>query len=274
MSNAPIFIGGMFKSGTTLLRAMLEQHSQVASGLETYWFNYDWNDKSCEKMEENYKKLSVFFEMPSKDLKALAETAHTPENFLDTLMGKVVVSSGKPRWAEKTPGNIANVDRIWKAWPDAQVLHIVRDPRDVYASLVEAKKWLDPDEFADRWILTIGNGEKLVEELKPTDKQYLRLRYEDLILNVENTMREVLDFLDLKWEERVAHFEGKADDFDKVLKATGKASTTLERLKGALTDSRVGLHKRVLSEDQIAAIEKAITDKGYGQFYQNALCTE
>ena len=42
MLRAPIFIGGMFKSGTSLLRAMLGQHSAIASGLETYWFDWDW----------------------------------------------------------------------------------------------------------------------------------------------------------------------------------------------------------------------------------------
>ena len=41
MTAAPVFIGGMFKSGTSLLRAMLGQHRNIASGLETYWFEVD-----------------------------------------------------------------------------------------------------------------------------------------------------------------------------------------------------------------------------------------
>ena len=56
-------------------------------------------------------------------------------------MDELARKEGKPRWAEKTPGNIAHIDRIWKAWPDAQIVHIIRDPRDIFASLVEAKKW-------------------------------------------------------------------------------------------------------------------------------------
>ena len=48
---SPIFIGGLFKSGTTLLRAMLGQHSAIASGLETQWFKMDWEKIRNEKSE-------------------------------------------------------------------------------------------------------------------------------------------------------------------------------------------------------------------------------
>lgn len=44
VNNAPIFIGGLYKSGTSLLRAMLGQHSNIASGLETFWFDLQLND--------------------------------------------------------------------------------------------------------------------------------------------------------------------------------------------------------------------------------------
>lgn len=76
----------------------------------------------------------------------------------------------------------------------------------------------------------------------------LSIRYEDLIANPEKTMRRVLQFVGEPWQAAVAHFAGRDDEYDKVLRVTGKASTTLERLRKPLTDERVGLWRRTLGE--------------------------
>jgi hypothetical protein len=268
VSRAPIFIGGMFKSGTSLLRAMLGQHSAIASGLETYWFNWDWTKRDSPEMQRTLARPAGFFDMSTDAVLALANSASTPEAFLDALMNELARSEGKPRWAEKTPGNIAHIDRIWKAWPDAQIINIVRDPRDIFASLVEAKKWDSAAEFADRWVGTIGRCERLLAELKPRAESYFTFRYEDLIAAPDVTMRRVMDFLREPWEPQVASFSGRPDDFDKVLEATGKASTTLERLKEPLTGERVGIWPQILSAAQLQAIQRAVAVRGFADLYE------
>jgi hypothetical protein len=267
VSRAPIFIGGMFKSGTSLLRAMLGQHSAIASGLETYWFNWDWARRDSPEMQRTLARPAGFFDMSTDAVLALANSAATPEAFLGALMDELARSEGKPRWAEKTPGNIAHIDRIWKAWPDAQIINIVRDPRDIFASLVEAKKWDSAAEFADRWAGTIGRCEHLLAELKPGAQSYFAFRYENLIAAPDVTMRRVMDFLGEPWEPQVASFSGRPDDFDKVLEATGKASTTLERLKEPLTGERVGIWPQVLSQAQLASIREAVAARGFADLY-------
>jgi hypothetical protein len=264
---APIFIGGMFKSGTTLLRAMLGQHSAIASGLETYWFDWDWSQRDSAEMRHTLERLAGFFDMSAEAVIASARSAATPEAFLSALMDELARKEGKSRWAEKTPGNIAHIDRIWKAWPDAQVVHIIRDPRDIFASLVEAKKWDSATEFADRWAETIGRGERLLAELKPPARSYMAIRYEDLIVVPEATMRRVMAFLREPWEPQVAAFGGRSEDFEKVLEATGKASTTLERLKEPLTGERVGIWPQVLSQAQLAEIRQAVAARGLADLY-------
>lgn len=268
MSRAPIFIGGMFKSGTTLLRAMLGQHSAIASGLETYWFDWDWSGRDGARLRQTLARLADYFDMSADAVLTLAKSEDTPEAFLDALMTELASRQGKQRWAEKTPGNIAHIDRIWKAWPDAQVVHIIRDPRDIFASLVEAKKWDTAPEFADRWAATIGRGERLLAALRPGAQSYLAIRYEDLIGAPDATMRRVTDFLREPWEPQVASFSGRQEDFDKVLEATGKASTTLERLKEPLTGERVGIWPQVLSQAQLAAIQQAVAARGFGDLYE------
>ena len=268
MSRAPIFIGGMFKSGTSLLRAMLGQHSAIASGLETYWFDWNWSARESDGMKVMYGRLAHFFDMSVAEVTAMAMASATAENFLATLMADVARRQDKRRWAEKTPGNVAHADRIWGAWPEAQIIHIIRDPRDVFASLVEAKKWDSPDEFADRWISTIGRGLRLKAEINPSAKSYLAIRYEDLTAAPEKTMRSVIDFVGEPWEAEVAQFTGRQEDFDKVLEATGKASTTLERLKEPLSGERVGIWPQVLTQNQLTEIKRAINARGYGDIYE------
>jgi hypothetical protein len=257
----------MFKSGTTLLRAMLGQHSGIASGLETYWFDWDWSQRETDGMRRTLERVAGYFDMSAERVIGLAGSAATPEAFLSILMDELARKEGKRRWAEKTPGNIAHIDRIWRAWPDAQILHIIRDPRDIFASLVEARKWDSAGEFAERWVATIGRGESLVSELKPKAQSYLAVRYEDLIRQPEVTMRGVVEFLREPWEAQVAAFSGRQEDFDKVLEATGKASTTLERLKEPLTGERVGIWAQVLSPAQLAEIRQAVAARGFGDLY-------
>lgn len=86
-------------------------------------------------------------------------------------------------------------------------------------------------------------------------------------------MRRVIDFIGEPWEAAVAQFSGRQEDFDKVLEATGKASTTLERLKEPLTDGRVGIWPHVLSQAQVAAIQQAVAVRGFADLYDR-LTTE
>jgi len=268
VSRAPIFIGGMFKSGTSLLRAMLGQHSAIASGLETYWFDWNWSARESENMNVMYGRLAHFFDMTVPEVSTMAVKSESAEQFLSVLMAEVARRQGKPRWAEKTPGNVAHADRIWAAWPEAQIVHIIRDPRDVFASLVEAKKWDSPEEFADRWVSTIGRGLRLKAKIKPSENSYIEIRYENLTADPEKTMRAVVDFLGEPWEPEVAQFSGRQEDFDKVLAATGKASTTLERLKEPLSGERVGIWSQVLTASQLAKLNATIAARGFADVYE------
>ncbi|HEV7276277.1 MAG TPA: sulfotransferase [Devosiaceae bacterium] len=268
MSRAPVFVGGMFKSGTTLLRAMLSQHSAIASGLETYWFSWNWEQRQGPQFQEALDRLSTFFDLDREALIALAQAAPTSEDFLDRMMRMVAERDGKPRWAEKTPGNVAHVDRIWAHWQDAQVVHIIRDPRDIFASLVEARKWDTAEDFASRWCDIVGQGERLRVRLQPSSDRYLAIRYEELIGSPENTMRTVVSFLGETWEPAAAKFEGRAEDFQKVRDATGKESTTLARLRQPLGGERVGIWERVLSESQVEDIRAAVASRGFGDLYE------
>lgn len=261
--DAPVFIGGYFKSGTSLLRALLGQHPRIASGLETHWFAIDpraGTGRGGEPIGETAARIATFFHLDPEAVDAAAHRAASGEDFLCALMAMHARAQGKPRWAEKTPDNLLHVDRVFAHWPEARFVHIVRDPRDVYLSLRNCGKAGDEDAFATAWASWIEAGEAAGE--RAGLGRFLTIVYEDLVVEPEPVMRRVVDLLGEDWDPAVARFDGKADEYDLVLKATGKKSTTLESLSRPLFADRVGLWREALPAAAIARLDAALTRAG------------
>jgi len=259
---APIFIGGLFKSGTSLFRAMISQHSRIAGGLETQWFHLPW-DGPPDRRREHIDRLTRFFELEKGTVVRIEEESRSAEDFLSGFMAEVAASQGKTRWAEKTPGNILHLKRIFTAWPDASVIHVVRDPRDVLASLRQARKWDDVETFTDLWCRFLGAAEDFKQAGGARlQTSFLEVRYEDLVLRPKDTMKKAVRFLEETWEEAVADFAGRQPDYEAVLEITGKASTTLERLSKPLTRSRVGIWRKTLEPGEWDRVRALVDAQG------------
>lgn len=270
MAEKPIFIGGMFKSGTSLLRAMIGQHPSIGSGLETYWFDLDFSRPEGEDLQERLGALAEFYGFSRKDVQVIAATSTSGEAFLSRFLDGYVARLNKPRWAEKTPGNVLHMDRIFAAWPDAQVVHIIRDPKDVFASLRQARKWDSVNVFVERWCSVFEAVERFRSQLRLDADRYLELRYEALVTTPVEATRVLCDFLGEAWTEHMAWFVGKPDDYGKVLAVTGKASTTLGRLAEPLTTARVGIWRDTVDADEIEAVRAAVSGRGLGEAFQMA----
>lgn len=259
---SPIFIGGLFKSGTTLFRAMLGQHSEIAAGLETYWFDMDWKIPDDARLAGQAARLGRFYDFSEAEMNRIVGSSRDVVEFLNQFLGAVARREGKQRWAEKTPGNVLHIDRIRTGWPDAKIVHIIRDPRDVLASLRQANKWDSIEEFTNLWCDFLGAADAGKKTLDLNEEVYKEIRYESLIREPEETMHRVLSFLEAPWDPTVARFAGKADDYDCVLAVTGKASTTLERLREPMSETRIGLWRKVLRAEEVEALSNAIAERG------------
>ena len=108
------------------------------------------------------------------------------------------------RWTgNKTPTNTENIDRLARAFPGARFAIIVRDVRDV------ALSWRDRwgrDELmtADKWDRRLARGREHLAALDP--HQWIVVRYEDLLDDLEATARRLCDFLDLDFDDRMLAF--------------------------------------------------------------------
>lgn len=266
----PIFIGGFFKSGTTLLRAMIGQHSAIAAGLETYWFDMDWKNKG-DKLLERMHLLQEFYKIEKDIMSSIVAESTDSEDFLDNFLGYYSQSSGKKTWAEKTPGNITQLDRIFTRWPYAKFIHIIRDPRDVLASLRQNRKRDSVSEFSSLWAQFLGNAEEWKRKQGKYADKFFEIRYEKLVLTPQEIMEQIFLFLGIEWEDQVSHFEGKKEEHGMVLKLTGKDSITLRRVQKPLTRKRIGIWKDTIDREELERVRDRLVDSGVAEVWDRII---
>jgi len=224
--SAPFFIVGASRSGTTLLRLMLNAHSRLAVPDEMKYFRhiegqYDLTAWKTPLSTGDRRALvrrylaarGDVFPGTSADLEtvALADSDRTLRGPYRALLTHWAQSRGKERWGEKTPHNIFYVDVLADMFPEAQFIHVVRDPRAVVQSMNASSYYSDETIFnALNWRKSIRDGKALFQaHLRP--EQHLTVRYEDLVRHPESTVRSVCRFLDEPFEPRMLRFYETAD---------------------------------------------------------------
>jgi sulfotransferase family protein len=196
----PIFIGGHHRSGTSLMRVMLNRHPRIACGpegklLRRTSFRELHRDLESAWLPTMARKYGI----------GTAELDHAMAAFIDNFFTRHQLRQGKLRWAEKTPGNIFHIDYLFRLFPRAQFLHMIRDPRDVYCSVVQ-KMRSDPEfepltaeQTANRWVMAVECG----RAWRAHEDRYLEVRYEDLVREPGPSMANVLRFLGEPWDAGV-----------------------------------------------------------------------
>jgi hypothetical protein len=198
MNKPPIFIIGCPRSGTSLLRLILDSHSQISSGPETHFlvelakiFGPYWERLERFGFDRDYWSTRI-------------------ADFFSSFQIEYAKKRGKSRWCEKTPRYTEHLDFIDTLFPDAQFLHVIRHGLDVVASHRDRWGLFRAIRASDTWrnYVTLGRtfGGRLPAE------RYLELRYEDLVLHAEETGRKIFDFLNEPWELAVLEYERSDHD--------------------------------------------------------------
>lgn len=236
----PIFIGGHRRSGTTLFISLLDNHPQLAtfpvdSGFFYAYFpqyedpKYSNEDRIKRVVEFCYrnfeeqvekldpvKKCSFPFDRlyNSFEMKASSGT-FTSKEMLAAMLAAFQEVSGdngsvsNKRWAEKTTSSEIYAKYIFDWFPGAQFIHIIRDPKDNYASLksgwsVRYKHRNDDSRYMLQSMVDRG---KLGMELakynarRYGENSYLIIRYEDLVADTKATMKKICDFLKIEYKD-------------------------------------------------------------------------
>lgn len=254
--NSPIFIGGLRKSGTTLLRVLIAKHSNIFGGLETHWFSTDICDNWRDSNLRRHKYLQKFFNVNRDEFERIKANSINGLDFFDKFMSFCAKRAGKKRWVEKTPDNIMNISLIRNQWPSAKFIHVVRDLRDVYASWKLNKK--DNLKLFIEKVHHICNS--LGDMLGQKTNLYLEVNYHTLVFNPTQAMTTVLKHIDEPWVYGIDRNDNGSREFEKVKQITGKESSTLLSLKKPIFTNSVGQWKKVLTIKEVVIIERELKE--------------
>ena len=197
----PIFVVGSPRSGTTLLRDLLRAHPRLTFGWETavvpelYELHGDPADERAARRLARDLLASVGFARFATGLRP-DDLAHhrTFAALVSDLYAARARREGKPRWGDKTPFYACSIPVLRTIFPDAQVVHLIRDGRDVVASLLR-QPWGPARALAaaELWRDTVTAGRSGGRTLPAG--AYVELRYEDLVAEPEHTLSGLCDAL-------------------------------------------------------------------------------
>ena len=221
----PIFIVGVHRSGTTLLRYMLGSHSRIYIPPESDFIPYFFLHAPARELgdEQVARILRTIFERyrfvkewkgnpPDPVQFARSLPSRTPASLLNALYSTYASQYGAERWGDKTPIYASYISLIHQIFPAAQFLHIIRDGRDAALSMLDK---YERDEFhvdiffaARNWVRRIRSAQTAGLQLGP--KLYHELRYESLIEDPEAELRAVCAFLGESYEPGMVDFHRTA----------------------------------------------------------------
>jgi hypothetical protein len=187
LADHPIVVCGSPRSGTTFLQATLCSHPDVYITDETRIFN--WAHQALGVLP--YDKRVYLNHREA----FLDELRPSIREMILKLYGRL--SLGAHHWGDKEPHYCETPEvlrTIVDLFPATKFIHVIRDGRDVVASIVK-RGWLDADAAAEAWVQHVEVAQDFATSLP--DAQYLEVRYEELVLEGELVANQVFAFLGL-----------------------------------------------------------------------------
>jgi hypothetical protein len=184
---APTFVLSSVRSGSTLLRVLLDSHSQI-----------------CSPQELNLRDLNVTTrdEYAEKSLKEIGLDTNELEYVMwDWVLHRELEESGKRLLVSKAPRNVFIVERLVQCWPDARFIFLLRHP----GAIAKSRGELRPQDDEERNTKMIRRyGEALEQARQAYDG--LTVRYEDLAADPAAETRRLCDFLGVAWEPAMLEY--------------------------------------------------------------------
>jgi Sulfotransferase family len=276
------FVVGVSRSGTTLLRLMLDAHPLLTIPPETHFVprvatvcerlvaegasTAQVRGQALEEMTTHPRWGD--FGVSEEQVRELMERHEplTPGDAIRSFYEAYAAGQGKPRWGDKSPPYTWKSLRIQRALPEAHFIHIIRDGRDVALSLSEVS-W-GPDDVsmaAEKWVSELRRARKRAQGL--ARGTYMELRYEDLVADPEPKLREIAGFVDLPWDEAMLDYHRQAEErmsreMGRTLKPLGGGTITAEErarqhelVSSPPSQSRAGRWRTEMSPEDRAAFE-------------------
>jgi len=251
--DGPLFIVGMPRSGTKLLRDLLNQHSAVGiPRIETeflpYWFEHwqDWGDLSEQNQFQRFYervRTSSYFRyqndadsLISGDVWFSKCADFTAEGVFEALMRHDgLAPEAGMIWGDKSPSYVRHLNALSERFPTARFVHIVRDVRDYCLSIHKAwgKNML---RAAQRWTDDVQSA---IEAGKGLEGRVLVIRYEDLLDNPEATLRKIAGHIERDFEPQMTRLSQTAENLGDTAGAVEVIANNQSKYLEALKPDRI-----------------------------------
>lgn len=292
-----IFIVGNSRSGTTMMARIVGKHPQVFSFHELHFFGELWTPEeeqtviNREKSEQLMARLlciqrdgyltqgdpqvflpeaqTILQDVPTEDLK--------PAIIFETFLLYESKQNHKSISCDHTPGNVFYINEILELYPEAKIINMIRDPRDVLLSqkgkwkrrflgakriplkeAIRAKINYHPVTISKLWNSAITAGEKFAQH----ERVYC-LNFEELLQEPETKVREVCDFVGISFEPNVLAVPqiGSSTASDNPRKTGIDASKAGNWRKGGLSSTEIFLCQKITQEYRQKYNYKSVTVK-------------
>lgn len=260
MKRGPIFVAGLERSGTSLMYALLASHPNIAMTRRTNMWTYFYqqygdlrdpdNFERCLRMMMRYKRLVKLEPDPDRIRREFRQGEQSYSRLFALIEEHYAERLNRPRWGDKSLHTERYAAPIFAAYPGARILHMMRDPRDRYASVLA--RWKKRRGRAGAGTAMWLSSETLARTNQARyPQQYMIVRYETLASDPEATVREICAFIGEAFAPEMLSMEGA-----RKFRDAGSNSSYGERKPGVISTSSIGRYRQVLAPGQIAYIQR------------------
>lgn len=206
LTEAPIFLVGVYRSGTTLMRYVIDSHSRICCPPESFFMGPLSALINDEQIRKSLQRMGFDQDHVARRLRRFC--LYFFENYAQ--------SCGKPRWADKSPSYVDHLDTLLRLFPESQFVIIYRHGLDQAHSFTRGGAYVNPacegycrpgEDFrlgAVRYWREKTEGVMRFEDAYP--EKCRRIHYERLCEDPEGQLKPIFSFLNEPWEPAVLEF--------------------------------------------------------------------
>ncbi len=260
---SPVIVLGVRRSGTTLLRVMLDRNPELAIPDESYFVpqlaRRHRAPVDAAAFVDDLRRLPTLVDwgLSPDVVSQRLRTGMTTGEAIGAVFETYAADRGKSRWGDKTPLYMQYLQLLERLFPSALFVHLIRDGRDAAVSFLSVPEgimtagWGHPRDaagFACQWATELRAARALGRG--PARRRYLELRYEELVADPEAALRRICAFLGLEYDASMLGYVGQTD------------SARKEHQQRLNEPPRVGVRdwRTEMAADEVAAFEAVAGD--------------
>ena len=259
-NKSPIFITGVYRSGTTLLSRALNNHSKITITYDSLHFmRFCYGQFSPISDKNNAMKMVDEIESRLRNRVREDISLEVARNYIelhddlnyrdiyDVVMNTIFLKRGKELWGEKTQLAWNQVPGFLSMFPNGKAIIVVRDPRDIVLSMKHfttepGYRYLDAVFVSLSCFNFILRNKKLIE-----NGRLLVIRYEDLVMDYIGNLHEICDWLRIDWDDGLVDLESYTD----IRGEKWKRNSSHKNVSSEVSSDSIGRYKSNLSGAEI-----------------------